>query len=98
MGHGVDGRNIVGITPLGVKLHDVRLEILKVYMIYSYKFCVFDVTRLLNTQDEEDSLLIIIRPEKTLFYLNMIYSLPKHIYQWFRCNCYRLHRNSRLYL
>lgn len=97
MGYSVDGRNKVGITLLGIKLHDTRLEILKAYTTYRCEFCVFSVAKLLSIRDEKNLLLIVIWLEKTCFCLNIIYSLPKHIHQWFRYKCYQLHRNSRLY-
>ena len=33
---------------LRVKLYNIRLEILKIYMIYNYKFYIFKVIKLLN--------------------------------------------------
>lgn len=65
---------------LKIKLHNIKLKILKVYTTYKCKFCIFGITKLLSTQNKRNLLLIIIKLEKTLLYLNIIYLLLKHVY------------------
>lgn len=64
-----------------MKLCNIELRILKVYIIYNCKFCIFDIAKLLNIEDRKNLLLIIIRLEKALICLNIIYSLLKYDYQ-----------------
>lgn len=81
IGHGIDECNKVEILLLEVRLYNIRLGILKTYITYSYKFDIFDIVGLLGIWDERDLLLIVIRQEETLFYLNIIYLFSKYIYQ-----------------
>lgn len=66
---------------LKIKLYDIKLGILKIYIIYSYKFYVFEIARLLNAYEKKGLLLIKIRLRKFLIYLNIIYLIFRYICQ-----------------
>lgn len=70
----------------------------KYIRLIAEKFASLEVIELQNTRDEEDLLLIRIKMKKTSIYLNIIYSLPRHVCQWFRYNYYQIYKSNRFCL
>lgn len=77
----INKKNKIKIIFLKIKLYDIKLGILKIYIIYSYKFYVFEIARLLNAYEKKGLLLIKIRLRKFLIYLNIIYLIFRYICQ-----------------